>query len=290
MPEETTPLLSSSQTLVHEQVIQVSNGANDTKSRWNWWPEKNARLYTTGSPMGKNALSSLWYHPVVFYPVSSRSTQSLVYSLTNEIVFVSGSFFPSIPSISKDMNTSPSVVRSAQRLDADAKLTLCFYSLTVSVSTFAACIGALLGASYSGFCTCIIYLVSLGHDNQFSTSFFLAYPPHSLVHLTQSYSMWTWFAIVRFHFINPFRWPETYIPRRSTSSYNRINWCRLLSDNARADDLEIFTDAWWKPRSFCWWRCHWGFVSFRRWQRSSDGRVLWRKHSEKYIYEHASGH
>ncbi|KAJ4482506.1 MFS general substrate transporter [Lentinula aciculospora] len=49
-------------------------------------------------------------------------------------LFVSGSFFPSIPSISRDMNTSPSIV-----------------SLTVSVSIFAACIGALVGASYSGF-------------------------------------------------------------------------------------------------------------------------------------------
>ncbi|KAJ3732367.1 MFS general substrate transporter [Lentinula guzmanii] len=49
-------------------------------------------------------------------------------------LFVSGSFFPSIPSISRDMDTSPSIV-----------------SLTVSVSIFAACIGALVGASYSGF-------------------------------------------------------------------------------------------------------------------------------------------
>ncbi|KAJ3762731.1 MFS general substrate transporter [Lentinula raphanica] len=49
-------------------------------------------------------------------------------------LFISGSFFPSIPAISRDMDTSPSIV-----------------SLTVSVSIFAACIGALAGASYSGF-------------------------------------------------------------------------------------------------------------------------------------------
>ncbi|KAK7437127.1 hypothetical protein VKT23_018750 [Stygiomarasmius scandens] len=48
--------------------------------------------------------------------------------------FVSGSFFPTIPDISRDLDTTGSIV-----------------SLTVSVSVFAACIGGLFGATYSGF-------------------------------------------------------------------------------------------------------------------------------------------
>ncbi|THV06858.1 MFS general substrate transporter [Dendrothele bispora CBS 962.96] len=49
-------------------------------------------------------------------------------------LFVSGSFFPTIPDIAKDLDTTGSVV-----------------SLTVSISVLAACIGALFGATYSGF-------------------------------------------------------------------------------------------------------------------------------------------
>ncbi|THV06868.1 MFS general substrate transporter [Dendrothele bispora CBS 962.96] len=48
--------------------------------------------------------------------------------------FVSGSFFPTIPEVSRDLNTTASIV-----------------SLTVSISVFAASIGGLFGATYSGF-------------------------------------------------------------------------------------------------------------------------------------------
>ncbi|KAF5348396.1 hypothetical protein D9758_010898 [Tetrapyrgos nigripes] len=49
-------------------------------------------------------------------------------------LFVSGSFFPTIPDIAEDLETTGSVV-----------------GLTVSISVLAACIGALFGATYSGF-------------------------------------------------------------------------------------------------------------------------------------------
>ncbi|KAK7437130.1 hypothetical protein VKT23_018753 [Stygiomarasmius scandens] len=49
-------------------------------------------------------------------------------------LFVSGSFFPTIPDIAEDLDTTSSMV-----------------GLTVSIAVFAACIGALFGATYSGF-------------------------------------------------------------------------------------------------------------------------------------------
>ncbi|KAE9387311.1 MFS general substrate transporter [Gymnopus androsaceus JB14] len=101
MPEETTPLLSSSQASVHDH----EQGSTEAPH--------NA-IYDRFSKGRKRVIVAL---------ISFCGLLPL---------FVSGSFFPSIPSISRDMNTS----------------LLC---LTVSVSVFASCVGALFGASYSGF-------------------------------------------------------------------------------------------------------------------------------------------
>ncbi|KAF8802956.1 MFS general substrate transporter [Phlegmacium glaucopus] len=58
--------------------------------------------------------------------------------------FVSGTFVPSIPQVAKDLNSTGSVV-------GFVLFTLSDYSLAVSLSVLATCLGSLLGASYSGF-------------------------------------------------------------------------------------------------------------------------------------------
>ncbi|KAJ3988360.1 MFS general substrate transporter [Lentinula detonsa] len=121
MPEETTPLLDStprSSLRGQTQQGEPFNGTGDsnTTAKTKTIEEEHNAVYnrfSKGSKIGIVALISV----CGLLPL-----------------FVSGSFFPSIPSISRDMDTSPSIV-----------------SLTVSVSIFAACIGALVGASYSGF-------------------------------------------------------------------------------------------------------------------------------------------
>ncbi len=66
-------------------------------------------------------------------------------------VFASGSFFPTIPDIAKDLNTTGAVVRSRRflplRFSADSHC-----SITISLSVLAASLGALIASSYSSFC------------------------------------------------------------------------------------------------------------------------------------------
>ncbi|KAJ3829318.1 MFS general substrate transporter [Lentinula raphanica] len=116
MPEETTPLLQSdsSPNSPHQQGYIEAVESNTTAKTIS--EEEHNAIYNRFSKGRKIVIVAL---------ISVCGLLPL---------FISGSFFPSIPAISRDMDTSPSVV-----------------SLTVSVSIFAACIGALAGASYSGF-------------------------------------------------------------------------------------------------------------------------------------------
>lgn len=84
-----------------------------TQLRQNQMLKTDTMQYTIDSRRGGNALSLRSYHFVGFYLVSDGYYQFSPIRTDGyrSIVFVSGSFFPSIPSISKDMNTSPSVVR-----------------------------------------------------------------------------------------------------------------------------------------------------------------------------------
>jgi hypothetical protein len=67
-------------------------------------------------------------------------------------VFVSGTFIPSIPQIAKDLNSTGPVIRYGREHFVLSCNTNTDYSLAVSLSIFAACLGGLSGASYSTFC------------------------------------------------------------------------------------------------------------------------------------------
>ncbi|KAJ4496983.1 MFS general substrate transporter [Lentinula lateritia] len=122
MPEETTPLLNPT-------VAASSKRSPDDHEQGG--ASSNASHATPAKPNVEDGHDAIYNR---FSKGRKRVIVTLISFCGLLPLFVSGSFFPSIPSISKDMNTSPSVV-----------------SLTVSVSIFAACIGALVGASYSGF-------------------------------------------------------------------------------------------------------------------------------------------
>ncbi|KAF9068580.1 MFS general substrate transporter [Rhodocollybia butyracea] len=113
--QETTPLLSSAPPA--DQDVEARNLIMDASIQAKLTAEQDRNIIYNRFSRGRK-----------------RSIVALISICGILPLFISGSFFPSIPAISKDMNTSPAVV-----------------SLAVSVSVFAAFIGALFGASYSGF-------------------------------------------------------------------------------------------------------------------------------------------
>ncbi|KAF9265953.1 MFS general substrate transporter [Marasmius fiardii PR-910] len=74
----------------------------------------------------------------IIYERFSRSEKVVIVSIVSYVglipLFVSGSFFPSIPDIVKDLHTKPEIV-----------------NLAVSIAVFAAALGAFIGASFSTF-------------------------------------------------------------------------------------------------------------------------------------------
>uniref|UniRef100_A0A0W0EYQ7 Major facilitator superfamily (MFS) profile domain-containing protein n=2 Tax=Moniliophthora roreri TaxID=221103 RepID=A0A0W0EYQ7_MONRR len=126
MPNEQTPLLADN-TTASKSVLRSQPNENDLES-----------VSTTSSTTARE-ISAAEAHNVI-YERFTRKEKAFILSLVSYVglipLFVSGSFFPSIPDIAKDLNTTGEVV-----------------SLAVSVSVLAACFGALIGASFASFCT-----------------------------------------------------------------------------------------------------------------------------------------
>ncbi|KAK7040299.1 hypothetical protein VNI00_009767 [Paramarasmius palmivorus] len=123
MPTERTPLLAEDITNV-KSALQSQSEENDLES-----------ASTTSSITERLAAAEA--HNAI-YERFTKKEKGYIVTLVSYVglipLFVSGSFFPSIPDIAKDLNTTGEVV-----------------SLAVSVSVLAASLGGLIGASFASF-------------------------------------------------------------------------------------------------------------------------------------------
>lgn len=134
---EETPLLTAKQ---HEEIYL------------RFKPAKKRGIVAIVSATGllacKYSLATLSYHNVRSDPLFS-------------LVFVSGTFVPSIPQVAKDLNSTPAIVGYVSLGCTLFRPANGAFSLAVSFSILAASLGSLIGATYSGFCECSVLSVTV---------------------------------------------------------------------------------------------------------------------------------
>ena len=174
---------------------------------------------------------------------SESALRSTSYSWVDSLV---GTFTPSIPQIAKDLSSTGAVVKwiISQDLSIEEKIILSsVFSIAVSMTVFAASLGALIAASYSTFCK---FVVSNLLHNQ--VTFYLTHC----------------------------RWTQTCLSMCPTYSCNWFRWCCFSTKYSFSLVLEVFPGHGCFPWSGAWCGCHWWYIQARR-EGKSYGSFLFCK-------------
>ena len=173
---------------------------------------------------------------------SESALRSTSYSWVDSLV---GTFTPSIPQISKDLSSTGAVVKwiISQDLSIEEKIILSsVFSIAVSMTVFAASLGALIAASYSTFCKFGAMSFESCHD-------------------------WATFA---YRGATCYRWTQTNSSIYITCACNWFCWRRCCTKYSFSIVLEVFPvyGCFTRSSAWCSLSCHWRYIQARREGRS----------------------